>query len=876
MNRRPVPLALPLVSRRPRVSSRRVLAGLLRVAPVIALAVLAPGIALAQTAATDQTAQAGVTVLPSFEVSTTKDVGYRASNSVSATRVDTPISDLPFAISAFTQQFIQDTAPTDLYDIVRYAAGVTSGAKEFNAGADSFTIRGFQQSPERNGFNEGQGNIYVDPVMIERVEVVKGPSALLYGQVAPGGTVNYITKTPQEEVFANIGTGVGSYNFFRETLDVNAPIVSKTLLFRVNAAYENGLQYEHLDSSTNKATTRVIAPSLTWNVAKNVTLKLNFQSFYRYEDPAAVYPLNMDVATPASIVKSLTGPGYGTPSAALTSAVGVDAAAGYKDAADTGFAGRYPALPNYFNYDNASDWRRTVLTTYDAELDVNLGEHWVARADFDYSSNNTAFNQTGVGDVFIAPPGSLTYTPGAGGAVGTWAVSSAFSALSTAAQVAAESAFAQQILSNPGAALQSQQSSTGASVGNPGIIGRRPRDQLGWGHVVSYQADFAGKYGFSWGTIKPLIGFYDDESWNYGQIFLNTGSATSPYYQTWDVSPTSPTYYVNHNPTPILPSQYTSLSTETLAKASDQAAYAVLNFSLLNDQLYVIAGARYNQSQSISTNYLGSSAASIYQPGFKAHYTTPQVGAGFKVTKDSMLYASYSTGYTFGGGFLTQPQIINGVATSVTTGEQKPITSEGEEVGYKTDFLGGRLSSTLSVYRIVQSNGVQTVQTIFPTGTLSTSVQGVTTRSQGVEYEITCSPIENLQIFASIAEDDVRITQEPVGDAIYVGAHPNYTSKTLGNVWSRYNFSSATMLKGLWVGAGVNYVSPSAGNAVNPFFFYPSYTLWNSGAGYDWKWGHTQASFLVKFDNMSNTYYQPADQEVGLPRRVSTTLTLRF
>lgn len=819
-----------------------------------------------------------MTVLPSFEVTTTKDVGYRAANSVSASRIDTAIADLPFAISAFTQQFIEDTVPTDLYDIVRYAAGVTSGAKEFNAGADSFTIRGFQQSPERNGFNEGSGNIYVDPASIERVEVVKGPAALLYGQVAPGGTVNYLTKSPQEKLFLTVGAGIGSDDFYRGTVDLNVPLVTKTLLFRLNAAYENGLRFEDLGSAsnTNKSSKRVLAPSLTWNLTNNLTLKLNYQSFYRYEDPAAVYPPNMDVATPASIIKSLTGPGYGTPSAALTSAVGVDAAAGYKDAADTGFAGPYPALPKYFDYDNASDWRRTVLATYNAELDATLGEHWRARADFDYSSNNTAFNQTGVGDIFIAPPGSLTYTPGANGAVGTWAVSPAFNALSAAAQIAAESSFAQQILSNPALAMQTQQSAAGAAVGNPSLIGRRPRDQQAWGHVRSFQADFVGDYRFTWGKFKPLVGFYDDESWNYGQIYLNTGSAASPYYQTWDVNPTSPTYFINHNPTPILPSQYTSLSTSTLAKASDQAAYGVLNFSFFDDRLYLIVGARYNQSQSISTNFLGANAAAIYGQGFKAHYTTPQAGVGYKVTKDSMLYASYSTAYTFSGGPLTQPQIINGVATSVTTGQQKPVISSGEEVGYKTDFLNGRISSTLSLYRIEQTDGVQTVNTIFSTGTLGTTVQGVTTRSQGLEYELTYSPMDNLQIFASVSEDDVRITQEPIGDAIYLGAHPNYTSKTLANLWSRFTFPTTSSLKGLWVGAGLNYVSPSAGNAVNPYLFYPSYTLLNSAAGYDWKWGRNSVSLLVKFDNMSNKVYEPADQEVGLPRRVSTILTLHF
>ncbi len=75
-------------------------------------------------------APADTVVLPSFSVTTSQDKGYLAANSVSATRINTPISDLPFSVSAFTQQFIQDTGANDLYDIVKYAAGGdASGAK---------------------------------------------------------------------------------------------------------------------------------------------------------------------------------------------------------------------------------------------------------------------------------------------------------------------------------------------------------------------------------------------------------------------------------------------------------------------------------------------------------------------------------------------------------------------------------------------------------------------------------------------------------------------------------------------------------------------------------------------------------------------------
>src|SRR5688572_23464024 len=117
------------------------------------LGLLAPAL-YAQTAASADASGDEAVVLNRFTVSTTADRGYRAGNSVSATRVDTPIKDLPFAISAFTEQFIDDIGARELVDIVSYAPGVTSGAKEFTQGNARFSIRGFDGDvqPQRNGF----------------------------------------------------------------------------------------------------------------------------------------------------------------------------------------------------------------------------------------------------------------------------------------------------------------------------------------------------------------------------------------------------------------------------------------------------------------------------------------------------------------------------------------------------------------------------------------------------------------------------------------------------------------------------------------------------------------------------------------------------
>ncbi|MES2696128.1 MAG: TonB-dependent receptor plug domain-containing protein, partial [Verrucomicrobiota bacterium] len=241
---------------------------------------LAAVAAQAQTNNPAPAAQASedVITLSAFQVSTSADKGYRAGNSVSATRIDTPIKDLPFAVSAFTQQFITDIGARDLFDVVQYAPGVTSSGREFNAGNAVYTIRGFDQAPQHNGF-VGEG--YVDTVSVERVEVVKGPASVLYGQVAPGGTVNYITKRPGAKASTTVNGQVGTDSFWRTSVDVNQPLAGKSLLFRFNGAFENGIEY----FEPGKQRTTVLAPVVTWRINDRVALTVDYQWFSRRETP---------------------------------------------------------------------------------------------------------------------------------------------------------------------------------------------------------------------------------------------------------------------------------------------------------------------------------------------------------------------------------------------------------------------------------------------------------------------------------------------------------------------------------------------------------------------------------------------------------------
>jgi len=156
--------------------------------------------------------------LPAFTISTTQDRGYRAGNSVSATRIDTPIKNLPFSVNAFTEDFISDIGARSLEDILNFAPGVTNAAREFGVGTTKVNVRGFESDPQRNGFPSAG---YIDTATVARVEVVKGPASLLYGQIAPGGVVNYLSKRPGEKKSYAFDQSFGSYGYLRSTADLN-------------------------------------------------------------------------------------------------------------------------------------------------------------------------------------------------------------------------------------------------------------------------------------------------------------------------------------------------------------------------------------------------------------------------------------------------------------------------------------------------------------------------------------------------------------------------------------------------------------------------------------------------------------------------------
>ncbi|MHA6492609.1 TonB-dependent siderophore receptor [Pseudomonas borbori] len=199
--------------------------------------------------------------------------GYRATRSSSATKTDTPISETPQAISVVPAQVLDDLNTTRLDRALDFAGGVS---RQNNFGGLTFlnySVRGFTTGElYRNGFAINRGSYSApDASGIERIEVLKGPAASLYGRGDPGGLVNIVSKKPQAEAFSQLKASAGSWDRYRSSLDVNTPLNDDgTLLSRVNLALEDNQSFrDHVGSDR-----QIVSPSLSWQLSPDTRLLL--------------------------------------------------------------------------------------------------------------------------------------------------------------------------------------------------------------------------------------------------------------------------------------------------------------------------------------------------------------------------------------------------------------------------------------------------------------------------------------------------------------------------------------------------------------------------------------------------------------------------
>ncbi|MDQ0467883.1 TonB-dependent siderophore receptor [Labrys wisconsinensis] len=244
-------------------------------------ALAAAGAALAQEQAT--TVLEPVTVFGEAASAFGPDKGYVAERTTTGSKTDTPLKEIPQSVSVITRKEMDDRAPAQLEDILSYTAGVTSSPWGVDDRFDQFLIRGFDIGPYavyRDGLAQKAldfSGFKIEPYSLERLEVLKGPSSVLYGENEVGGMVNAVTKRPTLDPLASAFISYGSFNTIETGFDVGGPVDANGVLsYRLTGLYRDGAM--QTDGSQNDRI--FIAPAVTFRPDDRTTLTLlaNYQS----------------------------------------------------------------------------------------------------------------------------------------------------------------------------------------------------------------------------------------------------------------------------------------------------------------------------------------------------------------------------------------------------------------------------------------------------------------------------------------------------------------------------------------------------------------------------------------------------------------------
>ncbi|MBN8908819.1 MAG: TonB-dependent receptor plug domain-containing protein, partial [Rhodospirillales bacterium] len=215
--------------------------------------------------------------------------GYVAQQDRAATKTDTPLLETPQSVSVITRDQMTQQDVHTLNQAVRYTSGV---APETRGGIatryDQLTIRGFDADKYLDGLrllgNGWYGTPQIDPYLLERIDVVKGPSSVLYGQGQAGGLINMVSKMPTATPLHELGFEFGNFAHLQSTFDFSGPLNdSGTLLYRFTGigSRENG------QVSGTKNERLALAPAITWRPDGDTSLTLH--ALYQHDPYATSY-----------------------------------------------------------------------------------------------------------------------------------------------------------------------------------------------------------------------------------------------------------------------------------------------------------------------------------------------------------------------------------------------------------------------------------------------------------------------------------------------------------------------------------------------------------------------------------------------------------
>lgn len=782
---------------------------------------LAPGLAFALSAVafpanaqetpaaaggTTESDEENVVVLSPFTVSTEQDYGYRASNSIAGTRTNTPIKDVPLNIQVFTKDLVDDLGIINQVDLEAYNASMYNGGSDRHSDNviqqdyNHFLFRGFRQNwGLRDGIREYDP---VDTQGLARVEVVKGPSAALYGLTYPGGVMQNITKAVDwDRNFTSTRFSLDSEGGYRGAVDANVTgaLGDQKIGARFNGAYARTEdRREHSEGQITYAQL-----NLAWQPTRSTMLELLVEDGYR-EKPNGLGTGSNGNDGRAYFARSeylVSSPNTSTPD---------------PDDFTLGEGGSFGLIPlQESNPDISYDWnwsdgknmRSLDTRLYRGTITHSFSEDFQVRGFWQYSAR-WAEDAHGWG------------ANGDGGAA-SWEAGGGWTTTSTTGGIPV---YQHSALGGPYVL---------ANTGVGGTIGQAYTYRDWTNKMHNYGA--TGVYKFDVGETTNTFAF-GANAW--GERFISRSRLeTTPTYINFPVQEGI------EIETPFAPPDdlhdVTTGNGWTHENSSNDFYFANWQLSALGDRLTTNIGVNHTRFKLLQW---ANGQATVPNETIDSQ-TSPLIGAVFDITPAISVFAVHATSLfpdTGKDSFGTQ---------------FAPIEGESFEGGLKFDTADSKLSGTLSYFQIEQTGGTQNnPNKVNAQGLLGDLDAGGKQESTGIELDLVYSPMNNWQIMFSYANIDQEIKEsfapETIGQSTPQLVKDRYAALT------RYTFDDGAM-KGLYVGVGVTGGSkvlidykPTSAGVLTPRYE-PGRTVIDLFTGYRFKMSDHNAIVQLNVRNLT-------------------------
>lgn len=677
--------------------------------------------------------------------------------------------------TGITSTLITQQKIYNLDDVVRNAPGINKTSDGWPGslmyGGATYVSRGF--GTEVRALNGLASNVVMpsDVQNVSKIEVIKGPSATLFGSVITsyGGLINRVTKKPYEDFSIAVDAAAGSFNFQRLGLDVNMPVnKDKTLLSRLNLATSN--QGNFTDNG-GYARTTMIAPAFTYKLNDKVKIDLSSEI---YNTQTAGGSLGIMFTLLPSAVKQYTAgilKSMGLPQANIN-AITSQMPSTVKEAFGTGNVNEF-GLDRFRSFTNKNIGAKSQAMNLNATVQYKLSPNW--------TSVTSALYVSGSDDGY-------------------------------------EARFV--LLPNVVPALLNSLPTGSIKFGTPGAdyLGRNSRRFESALSTHQIQQNFVGDFTVSGMRNRMVLGldYYHYNTSSVWRSFMGT-LFTVPYEGFFDVvklRDTAANYYdFEKNKLDNLFETKQIPGYDYGSKNNIYSAYVndVLN---ITENLLVNAGIRVDRFVD-KGRYNG--IVNKWQGGYKQTAASPKFGLVYQPVKDKLaVFANYQTGFR------------NQEGGTNDTVSFKPEHSFQWEGGVKYALFNGNFTGTLSYYNITVNDIVR----LNPKN-INFNVQDGTQKSRGFEAEILGNPLPQFNVMLGYAYNDSKYVRADsvVNGLRPITAGPYHQ----GNIWLHYHFVTKNCFNNFSIGAGGNYVGQTFAMNQYPdgAFIVPAYTLVNAKVSYD-------------------------------------------